>query len=68
MKMGRPRFLKPFLASGRMGFYSRVLEEGEVGAGDSIELLSRDPEFSTLEQMTRLIFGPRPQRVARNWK
>jgi MOSC domain-containing protein YiiM len=68
MKMERPRFLKPFLASGRTGFYLRVLEEGEIGAGDSIALLSRDPESPTVEQTTRLLFGPRPQRVERNWK
>ena len=68
MRMESPRFLKPFLASGRTGFYLRVLEEGAIGAGDSIDLLTRDPESLTVEQTTRLIFGPKPQRVARNWK
>jgi MOSC domain-containing protein YiiM len=67
MKMQRPRFLKPFLASGRTGFYLRVLEEGEIGAGDWIQLLSRDPESPTVEQTTRLMFGPKPQSVAKNW-
>ena len=37
IKMGNPQIVKPFLASGRVGFYVRVLEEGEVGAGDIIE-------------------------------
>ena len=37
IKIGNPGFLKPFLASGRVGFYFRVLEEGEVGADDAIE-------------------------------
>ena len=37
MKMRDPQIVKPFLASERVGFYVRVLEEGEVGAGDAIE-------------------------------
>lgn len=37
MRMRDHAFGKPFLASGRVGFYLRVLEEGELQAGDSIE-------------------------------
>ena len=37
IKMGIPQIVKPFLESGRVGFYVRVLEEGEVGAGDAIK-------------------------------
>jgi MOSC domain-containing protein YiiM len=40
MRMRDHAFGKPFLASGRVGFYLRVLEEGEVGAGDAYELVS----------------------------
>jgi len=36
MRMGDPGFLKPFLRSGRVGFYLRVLETGSVGAGDTL--------------------------------
>ena len=35
MKSGDPAFGRPFLQSGFSGFYLRVLEEGEVGAGDA---------------------------------
>ncbi len=35
-RMGDPAFARPFLKSGRVGFYLRVLEEGELGAGDPI--------------------------------
>lgn len=35
-RMGDPGFARPFLRSGRVGFYLRVLEEGEVGAGDAV--------------------------------
>ncbi len=39
MRMGDHAFGKPFLASGRVGFYLRVLEEGELEAGDDISLV-----------------------------
>jgi MOSC domain-containing protein YiiM len=54
LRMEMPTFLKPFLESGRTGFYLRVLEEGEIGAGDAIELVSRDPDEVTVAEMTRL--------------
>lgn len=37
MRMRDHAFGKPFLASGRVGFYLRVLEEGELRAGDAME-------------------------------
>ena len=37
IKMRNPQIVKPFLESERVGFYVRVLEEGEVGAGDAVE-------------------------------
>ncbi len=43
IKMENIQFPKMFLQSCRVGFYLRVLEEGEVGAGDTFELLTRDP-------------------------
>jgi len=36
MRMDDPGFLKPFLRSGRVGFYLRVIETGSVGAGDTL--------------------------------
>jgi MOSC domain-containing protein YiiM len=47
-KVGRPEILKEFLHSGRSGFYLRVLTEGEVGAGDEITMLERDPAGITV--------------------
>jgi MOSC domain-containing protein YiiM len=57
LKMERPTFPKAFLLSGRTGFYFRVLEEGELGAGDPIELVSRQPDAITVEKMVRLTYG-----------
>ena len=55
MKMGSAEFPKQFLASGRVGFYLRVLEEGEVGAGDAIERLQIDPEGMTVREVSQLL-------------
>jgi len=57
LKMERPTFPKAFLRSGRTGFYLRVIEEGELGAGDPIELVSRQSDAVTVEKMVRLTYG-----------
>lgn len=51
-----PEFPKMFLASGRPGFYVRVLEEGEVGAGDVIERVTRDPHGMTVQEVCHLLY------------
>jgi MOSC domain-containing protein YiiM len=56
IKMGMAGFPKQFLASGRVGFYLRVLEEGEVGAGDVFERVGSDPEQVSVQEMSRLLF------------
>jgi ferredoxin-NADP reductase/MOSC domain-containing protein YiiM len=56
MKMDMPGFSRQFIASGRLGFYFRVLEEGEVGAGDEIELVRTGPEKITVQDFARLYF------------
>ena len=56
IKMGIEGFQNQFLASGRMGFYFRVLEEGEVGAGDAIQLVRRDPQAMTVRQVNELLY------------
>ena len=56
IKMGIEGFQNQFLASGRMGFYFRVLEEGEVGAGDNLVLVRRDPEALTVRAVNELLY------------
>jgi ferredoxin-NADP reductase/MOSC domain-containing protein YiiM/predicted pyridoxine 5'-phosphate oxidase superfamily flavin-nucleotide-binding protein len=56
IRMGTDDFQKRFLESGRVGFYLRVLEEGEVGAGDIIELVGRDPNGMTIRVVSDLLF------------
>jgi MOSC domain-containing protein YiiM len=56
IKMGSQRFLKPFLASGRVGFYLRVLEEGGVEAHDVIERVRTDPARLSVREVSRLMY------------
>jgi MOSC domain-containing protein YiiM len=43
-----------FLASKRLGFYLAVTREGEVGAGDEIKVIARDPNAVPVSEITRL--------------
>jgi len=53
-KFGREDIVKRFLASGCSGFYLKVVQEGEVGAGDAIELMSRDGHAVTVADVATL--------------
>ncbi|HEY9660308.1 MAG TPA: MOSC domain-containing protein [Allocoleopsis sp.] len=54
IRFGRPDMVKRFLASRRTGFYFSVLQEGEVGAGDTLALVSRDENNITVADITQL--------------
>jgi ferredoxin-NADP reductase/MOSC domain-containing protein YiiM len=58
IRMNEPRMAALLTSSGRPGFYLRVLEEGEVGAGDPIEKVAEDPERMTIEQINALLYLP----------
>jgi MOSC domain-containing protein YiiM/ferredoxin-NADP reductase len=60
IKMDLPGFSRQFLDSGRLGFYCRVIEEGDVGAGDAIERIRVGPEKITVWEFARVYyFDPR---------
>lgn len=54
IKFGHAEMVKRFANSRRTGFYLAVRMEGEVGAGDPIEPLSRDRHQITVADITRL--------------
>lgn len=56
-KFQRDDILKRFLKSLRTGFYFAVIEAGEVGANDTIELSSRDAAGISIVDITRLYIG-----------
>jgi MOSC domain-containing protein YiiM len=55
--------VKRFLSSGRSGFYLAVTREGEVGAGDEIKPISRDPNAVPVSEITRLYIAKRFSNV-----
>jgi MOSC domain-containing protein YiiM len=62
IKFGDPAMVKRFAESRRTGFYLAVRREGEVGAGDFINLVSRDPNRVTVADITRLYLGNEEDR------
>jgi MOSC domain-containing protein YiiM len=46
--------VRRFLASSRTGFYVAVTREGDVGAGDEMKVLSRDPNGVSISEIVRL--------------
>lgn len=51
--------VRRFLASGRTGFYFAVVREGEVGAGDEITRIARDPDAIPVSEISRLYIAKR---------
>ena len=61
-KVQREDIIERFLRSGRSGFYFSVEHEGEVGVGDSFELISRIHDGITIAEMNRLFFREKYDR------
>jgi ferredoxin-NADP reductase/MOSC domain-containing protein YiiM/ferredoxin len=58
IRMNEPRMAALLTSSNRPGFYMRVLEEGEVGAGDAIVKVAEDPLRMTIEEINALLYLP----------
>jgi MOSC domain-containing protein YiiM len=54
LRFGRSDILKRFLESERTGSYFAVLQEGEVGVGDRIELIEKSQHSVGVTDITRL--------------
>ncbi|HXJ06940.1 MAG TPA: MOSC domain-containing protein [Candidatus Acidoferrum sp.] len=59
VRFGSDDMVKRFLASARTGFYLAVTREGEVGAGDEIKQIVRDPNAVPVSEITRLYIAKR---------
>jgi ferredoxin-NADP reductase/MOSC domain-containing protein YiiM len=57
IRLGRPEMPALVVAHRRPGFYLRVIEEGELGAGDRIEKLSDGPERMTVAEIDALLYS-----------
>jgi MOSC domain-containing protein YiiM len=59
-KMGDPSFPDRFRKAARLGFYLKVLEEGEVGAGHKIKLLERGDSEISMRRLWELVYDDKP--------
>jgi MOSC domain-containing protein YiiM len=55
LRFGDPTMLKQFAQAGRPGAYLRIEAEGELGAGDEVEILQRPEHGVTIAQVSRAI-------------
>jgi len=56
IRMDEPQMAALLTSSGRPGFYFRVLEEGEVSAGDPIHRVSQGPQRMTVAEINALLY------------
>jgi ferredoxin-NADP reductase/MOSC domain-containing protein YiiM/ferredoxin len=58
IRMNEPRMAALLVAHRRPGFYFRVLQEGDVGAGDDIVKVADGPEHVTVAEVDGLLYLP----------
>ena len=70
-----PKMLKRFAAARRPGTYLRIAEEGELQAGDSVEVISRPDHDLTIAAFAHAFLGDRSQlgrllipEVSQEWR
>jgi MOSC domain-containing protein YiiM len=59
LRFGDPRMLKRFTHAERPGAYLRILVEGEIGAGDAIEVCDRPEHGITIALVSRAVLTDR---------
>jgi ferredoxin-NADP reductase/MOSC domain-containing protein YiiM len=62
IRMNEARMPALLTSSGRPGFYFRVLQEGEVGAGDEIVKVGEAKERMTVADINALLYSPNHPR------
>ncbi len=58
IRMNEPRMAALLVAHHRPGFYFRVLQEGEVGAGDDVVKIADGPERISVAEVDALLYLP----------
>ncbi len=58
IRMNEPRMPALLTSSGRPGFYFRVLQEGDVGAGDEIVKIGEAEARMTVREINALLYSP----------
>ena len=57
IRLNHPQMAALLVAHHRPGFYFRVIQEGEIGAGDRIEKLADGPERMTIAEIDALLYS-----------
>jgi MOSC domain-containing protein YiiM len=68
IRFGLPDMVKMFQLSGRSGFYFSVVEEGDVGAGDEVEIIERSEFAVTVADCVQIYYDRKnshPERIRR---
>jgi ferredoxin-NADP reductase/MOSC domain-containing protein YiiM len=63
IRMDEPRMAAFLTSSGKPGFYLRVLQEGDVGAGDAIVQVEAEPQRLTVAEASAILYLPGRTRV-----
>ena len=58
LRMNNPQMPALLVSHKRPGFYCRVIEEGEIGAGDEIVKVADGPEHVTVQEIDGLLYLP----------
>jgi ferredoxin-NADP reductase/MOSC domain-containing protein YiiM len=59
LRLNEPELPALLVSHGRPGFYFRVIQEGEIGAGDRIEKIADGPERMTVAEVDALLYSSR---------
>jgi ferredoxin-NADP reductase/MOSC domain-containing protein YiiM len=62
IRMNEPQMPALLTSSGRPGFYFRVLQEGDVGAGDEIVKVGEAKERMTVAEINAILYSPHHPR------
>jgi MOSC domain-containing protein YiiM len=67
IRFGREDMLKRFVASGRSGFYLSIVNDGNVGLGDAIQISRRPADCMCVADIFALKMGghPTPEALRR---
>jgi ferredoxin-NADP reductase/MOSC domain-containing protein YiiM len=60
VRLGREDMPRLFLRSGRVGFFARVVQPGQVRVGDEIELVRRGPDGITVAELADVLHRDEP--------
>jgi MOSC domain-containing protein YiiM len=59
LRMDDPHFVQRFAAAGRPGAYLRIIEEGDIGVGDRVEIVSQPDHGLTVGEVARIFHDDR---------